>query len=73
MTVELLLEKNTRFDRSGKPVEVIIPYEQFIAFIEQHGLNPTRVNAETLEAMNEPIDGLPRHRTAKEARAALGI
>ncbi len=30
-------------------------------------------NAETLEAMAEPIDALPRHRSAKSAKAALGI
>jgi hypothetical protein len=73
MTAELLLEKSTRFDRSGQPVEVVVPYNQFIEFIEEHGLNPRRPNAETLAAMNEPIEGLPRYRTAKEARAALGI
>ena len=73
MTVELLLEKSLRFDRAGKPLEVIVPYDQFIDFIEQHGLNPRRANAETLAAMDEPIVGLPRYRNAKEARAALGI
>lgn len=73
MTVELLLEKSIRFDRSGKPLEVIIPYEEFIDFIEEHGLSPRRPNAETLEAMNEPIEDLPHYHTAKEAIAALGI
>ena len=29
--------------------------------------------AETLEAMAEPIEALPRHRSAKAAKAALGI
>jgi hypothetical protein len=37
MTVELLLEKNLRFDRFGKPLELVIPYEQFIDFIEVNG------------------------------------
>ena len=37
MTAEFLLEKNLRFDRSGKPLEVIIPYEQFIEFFEING------------------------------------
>ena len=30
-------------------------------------------NAETLEAMAEPIEALPRHRSAKAAKAELGI
>jgi hypothetical protein len=30
-------------------------------------------NAVTLAAMNEPIAGLPRYRTAEDAKAALGI
>ena len=37
MTAEFLLEKNLRFDRSGKPLEVVIPYEQFIDFFEVNG------------------------------------
>jgi hypothetical protein len=58
MTAELLLEKSLRFDRSGKPLEVVIPYEQFIDFIEEHGLsarNPDTEgpDAEELEAMLE--------------------
>lgn len=30
-------------------------------------------NAETLEAMGEPIETLPRHHSASAAKAALGI
>ena len=30
-------------------------------------------NAETLAAMNEPDDDLPRYATASEAKAALGL
>ena len=30
-------------------------------------------NAVTVAAIEEPIDGLPRYRTAEEAKAALGI
>lgn len=37
MTAELLFEKNLRFDRSGKPVELVIPYDQFIDFLEVNG------------------------------------
>jgi len=30
-------------------------------------------NAETLAAMDEPTEGLPRYKTAKEAKSALGL
>ena len=41
MNVETLIKENTRFDRGGSPLEVIIPYEQFIDFIEEYGLDFT--------------------------------
>jgi hypothetical protein len=53
MTAELLLEKGIRFDSSGKPLEVVIPYEQFVDFIEEHGLRTRSPDAEELEAMLE--------------------
>lgn len=39
MTAESLLKGNLRYDRSGKPLEVVVPYDQFIEFIEDHGLD----------------------------------
>jgi hypothetical protein len=30
-------------------------------------------NAETLAAMNEPVEGLPRYKTMEDIRATLGI
>jgi hypothetical protein len=36
MTAEILLEENLRYDRSGKPLEVVFPYDRFI---EDHGLD----------------------------------
>ena len=41
MTAEAILQKSIRYDRSGKPLEVIIPYEEFVDFIETHGLDLT--------------------------------
>ena len=41
MTAERLIKENTRFDRGGSPLEVTIPYEQFIDFIEEYGLDFT--------------------------------
>lgn len=34
MTAEGILKNGIRYDRSGQPVEVIIPYEQFIDFTQ---------------------------------------
>ncbi len=41
MNAETIIQQNTRFDRAGSPLEVVIPYEQFIDFIEEHGLDLT--------------------------------
>jgi hypothetical protein len=29
MTAEAILQKSVRYDRAGKPLEVVIPYEEF--------------------------------------------
>ena len=41
MTTEAILRKSIRYDRSGNPVEVVIPYEEFVDFIETYGLDLT--------------------------------
>lgn len=41
MTAEAILQKSVRYDRGGKPLEVVIPYEEFIDFIETYGLDLT--------------------------------
>jgi hypothetical protein len=41
----------------------------FLAHVEDEWIP----NAETLEAMGESIETLPRHHSAKAAKAALGI
>jgi hypothetical protein len=41
MTTAAILEKGIRYDRSGKPLEVVIPYEEFVDFIESNGLDLT--------------------------------
>ena len=50
MTAEAILEKNLRFDRGGKPVEVTMTYEDFIDFIETNGLD---LSLEEKEAIRE--------------------
>lgn len=50
MTAETIIEKNTRFDRSGSPVEVVIPYDVFIDFVETYGLD---LSKEEKSALNE--------------------
>ncbi|MBX3740678.1 MAG: hypothetical protein KF712_06795 [Akkermansiaceae bacterium] len=41
MTAEAILQKGVRYDRTGKPLEVVIPYEDFVDFIETYGLDLT--------------------------------
>jgi hypothetical protein len=41
MTAEVILQKSVRYDRGGKPLEVVIPYEEFVDFIETNGLDLT--------------------------------
>lgn len=41
MTTEAILRKSVRYDRVGKPVEVVIPYEEFVDFVETYGLDLT--------------------------------
>ena len=39
MTAETILQKGVRHDRNGKPLEVVIPYEEFVDFVETYGLD----------------------------------
>jgi hypothetical protein len=41
MTAQAFLQKSIRYDRGGKPLEVVIPYEEFVDFIETYGLDLT--------------------------------
>jgi len=50
MTAETLIKENTRFNRDGSPLEVVIPYETFIEFIEEYGLD---LSPEEVEAIRE--------------------
>ena len=48
MTAEMILQKSIRYDRSGKPLEVVIPYEEFVDFIELNGLDLTKVEKDSI-------------------------
>ncbi len=48
MTTEAILRKSIRYDRSGKPVEVVIPYGDFVDFVESHGLDLTEEEKESI-------------------------
>ena len=39
MTAEAILQKSVRYDRSGKPLEVVISYAEFVDFVETYGLD----------------------------------
>ena len=68
---------------SLKTVEATVS-EEGIVTLAEHVTGPCKAvltllieeptpNAATLEAMNEPSQGLQRYKTASQARAALGI
>jgi hypothetical protein len=75
MTTEVLLEKSVRYDRGGNPVEVVIPYEQFIDFIEAYGLDLAEEEKISIrEAQSDRKAG--RHENfigADDAKRELGI
>ena len=48
MTAETILSKSVRYDRGGKPLEVVIPYEEFVDFVESHGLDLTKEEKESV-------------------------
>ena len=48
MTAESILSKSVRYDRAGKPLEVVIPYEEFVDFMESHGLDLTEEEKESV-------------------------
>ena len=75
MTAEAILEKSVRYDRGGKPVEVVIPYEQFIDFIETYGLDLSDEEKEDLrEAIADREKGRDeRFLSAEEAKRQLGL
>lgn len=39
MITEAILRKSIRYDRSGTPVEVVIPYQEFVDLVETYGLD----------------------------------
>ena len=75
MTAEAILEKSVRYDRGGKPVEVVIPYEQFIDFIETYGLDLSDEEQEDLrEAIADRKEGRDEgFLSAEEAKRQLGL
>ena len=74
MTVETIIKENTRFDRGGKPLEVAVPYDQFIDFIEEYGLDLTEEEREAIrehqkaELLGKPI----KTYSSEEVKRELG-
>jgi hypothetical protein len=48
MTTEAILRKSVRYDRGGNPVEVVIPYQEFVDFVETYGLDLTDDEKESI-------------------------
>jgi hypothetical protein len=62
MTADVILKKSVRYDRGGKPLEVVIPYEEFVDFIETNGLDLTDEEKESiLEAKTDRQAGRMEH------------
>ncbi|MCW1915596.1 hypothetical protein OJ996_18570 [Luteolibacter sp. GHJ8] len=57
MTAEALLQKSVRYDRSGKPIEVVIPYEEFVDFVESHGLDLSSDEKESIREAKADREG----------------
>jgi hypothetical protein len=75
MTAEAILQKGVRYDSAGKPLEVVIPYEDFIDFVETYGLD---LSDDEKEAIRETQDDLAagRHEnfvSAQDAKRQLGL
>ena len=50
------LDKKIVVNEDGEPVEVIIPYDQFVDFMETYGLDMTEEEKEELREANADID-----------------
>jgi len=54
----VVLEKKIVFNSEGDPVEVIIPYAQFVAFAEAYGLDLTKTEVDAIhEAEADRVAG----------------
>ena len=75
MTTEAILRKSIRYDRGGNPVEVVIPYEKLVDFIETYGLDLTADEKESIaEAKADREAGRPENFVALEDQEKeLGI
>jgi hypothetical protein len=75
MTTEAILRKSVRYDRVGKPIEVVIPYEEFVDFVETYGLDLTDDEKESIaEAKADREAGRTENFVAlEELEKELGI
>jgi len=75
MNAETIIKENTRFDRGGSPLEVVIPYDQFIDFIEEHGLDLTEEEKQSIKQAEADLAAGRRDQftSSEELRKELGI
>lgn len=75
MTAEAILEKSVRYDKDGKPLEVVIPYEEFIDLMETYGLDLTPDEKESIrEAQSDLAVGkTDAFVSLDEAKRQLGL
>jgi len=75
MTAEVILQKSIRYDQGGKPLEVVIPYEDFLDFIETNGLDLTEEEKDSIrEAKADREEGRTENFvTLQDLEKELGI
>ncbi len=52
----LALDRKIVVNQAGEPVEVVIPYDQFVDFMETYGLDLTEEEKEALREANADIE-----------------
>lgn len=75
MNAETIIKQNTRYDKGGCPVEVVIPYETFIDFIESNGLDLSEEEKQSAQESNADIKAGRRENfvSVAEAKQELGL
>lgn len=75
MNAESILKESVRYDRGGIPIEVVIPYEKFIHFIESNGLDLTYSEKCSLrEAQAEfKVGNFDAFMSSEDAKRELGV
>ena len=75
MNTESIFKESIRYDQGGKPLEVVIPYEKFIHFIESNGLDLTDLEKACLRESHAEFKSGNEDAfvSSEEAKRQLGV